>query len=121
MLTGAILAAICALGSLYYALSHHALNWLLALLTLVLGIALNAYGRQLSKVRFTQEGVLDIGHGESMLWSEITEAHYDTRSFILYLTGANGRKLGLLLGFAWSADDILAAVREHLPPTTFLT
>ena len=120
-LTAAILFALCALGSLLLAFSRLPLRSLLALLLLVLGIAFLEYARRFRRVRFTPQGILDPLHGTSMLWSEITEAHYDPTYYVLHLRGRSGRNLHIWLLFTRSIDEILNAVREHLPPQTVLT
>jgi hypothetical protein len=118
-LTQIVILALLPIGEFFLLQQTFPSARLVSLLVLILGLLLAAYARRFGRVRFTSTGI-DRGDGSpSLMWKAIAKVKYS--EIRLWLRDTNGRTVRLPIGFAKSSGDIIAAVREHVPPDVILS
>ncbi len=89
---------------------HSPLKWLFAGLSLCLATLLIVDARRFGRVRFLPTGIV-LKDGAFVPWISIVDVR--SQRYIRYLNVSSGHTIQFGLLFAWSLDDIDAAIEEH--------
>ena len=101
-------------GVLYVVYRHPPFAVVMVSLLVALGVLLVVDIRRFSHLTFTREGI-QLGRSRNGLrWDQIVQATYDVETGVR-LRDALGNTAHFKLHWAIPADDILAAIKEHLP------